>query len=53
MFGWCMDNKHTECIEKFQRFYIGTTGRGRNKKTGPILLDEFQYCDCKCHKDKE
>lgn len=49
MFGWCADDIHDSCIEKYQRFYIGPVGQGRKKTQGIIWMDEYNECNCKCH----
>lgn len=51
--GWCMDSKHGECIVKYQKFYIGPVGKGRRKRDGVIVLDEWVECDCRCHRPAE
>ena len=49
VFDWCIHSNCKGCIGSYQKFYIGPVGKGRNKKDGPIFLDEIVECECKCH----
>lgn len=53
VFGWCQTNQHKDCKHRYQRFYIGPVGKGRNKKQGVIYLDEWRECECWCHKPED
>lgn len=42
--GWCGTNFHKECRGTTQRFYIGATGKEKNKVVW--IPNEYNSCNC-------
>lgn len=41
-FAWCEQNKHTDCIKSYVKFYV-------DAKNNVIRGDQRAECECGCH----